>query len=126
MRMIVKTSQITIDGERLTLQQLAAFIEDPSIQVALSPRAIETVQETRRQVEKWLTKERRVIYGITTGLGKLKDFVVEERDQAIFQQRILYSHAVGIGPYFPDDVVRLAILKDLPRFIFSTIETTLR
>jgi histidine ammonia-lyase len=108
--MIVKTSQITIDGERLTLQQLAAFIEDPSIQVALSPRAIETVQETRRQVEKWLTKERRVIYGITTGLGKLKDFVVEERDQAIFQQRILYSHAVGIGPYFPDDVVRLAML----------------
>src|SRR5690606_40590488 len=96
--------RITIDGKGLTLQQLASFIEDPSIRVAVSPRAIEAVQETRRQVEKWLTEERRVIYGITTGLGKLKDFVVDERDQEIFQQKILYSHAVGIGPYFPDDV----------------------
>lgn len=102
--------RITIDGKGLTLQQLASFIEDPSIRVAVSPRAIEAVQETRRQVEKWLTEERRVIYGITTGLGKLKDFVVDERDQEIFQQKILYSHAVGIGPYFPDDVVRLAML----------------
>ena len=57
-----------------------------------------------------MTEERRGIYGITTGLGKLKDFVVDERDQEIFQQKILYSHAVGIGPYFPDDVVRLAML----------------
>lgn len=104
------TNQITIDGESLTLQQLAAFVKDPSIRVALSPRAMDKVKKTRREVAKWLTEERRVIYGITTGLGKLKDFVVEERDQAIFQQKILYSHAAGIGPPFPEDVVRLAML----------------
>ncbi|NGQ93944.1 aromatic amino acid lyase [Brevibacillus sp. SYP-B805] len=108
--MPVETKQIIIDGETLSLQQMTSFLEDPSIQVALSPQARERVQKSRRQVERWLTAERKVIYGITTGLGKLKDYVVAERDQANFQQNILYSHAVGLGPCFPDDVVRLAML----------------
>ncbi len=102
--------QLIIDGESLTLEQLTAFIENPQIVVKLAATARETVQAYRSQVEKWLVEEHKVIYGITTGLGKLKDYVVDEQDQAIFQQNILRSHAVGLGPDLPEQVVRLALL----------------
>lgn len=101
---------IILDGETLTYKQLTEFIENPSIQVQISSKAKDRVHLYRSTVEKWLVEEKKVIYGITTGLGKLKDFVVEEQDQSNFQQKILRSHAVGLGPYFPETIVRLAML----------------
>ncbi|WP_018130491.1 HAL/PAL/TAL family ammonia-lyase [Effusibacillus pohliae] len=101
---------LVIDGTSLTMKQISDFIESPDIPIVLAPEAREKVARARRQIEKWLAEERKIIYGITTGLGKLKDHLVEEKDQEIFQRKILYSHAIGLGPTFPDEVVRLAML----------------
>lgn len=108
--MSVQLKQCTLDGNSLTYQQLAEYIEDPYIQILLSPQAKEQVDFYRAEVDKWLVTEKKVIYGVTTGLGKLKDFVVDEQDQHLFQRKILLSHAAGIGEYFPEVVVRLSML----------------
>jgi histidine ammonia-lyase len=103
--------ELILDGMTLTTHDLIAYGGDSSAyRVTLSPQARKRVQKYRSQVERWLVEEHRVIYGITTGLGKLKDYVVDERDQAQYQQNILYSHAVGLGPCFPDEVVQTAML----------------
>jgi histidine ammonia-lyase len=101
---------LVIDGTSLTMKQIFDFMEIPAMRIILAPEAREKVARARHQVDKWLAEDRKMIYGITTGLGKLKDYVVDEKDQEIFQKKILVSHAVGLGPAFPDEVVRLAML----------------
>ena len=103
-------STIVLDGYTLTLEDINNFIENKDIVVEISEKALETVRAARTQLEKWLKEDGKVIYGVTTGLGKLKDFMVGEEEQALFQKNTLYSHAVGIGPYFHNDISRLAML----------------
>jgi len=61
------------------------------------------------QLVEWL-RTGTPIYGITRGLGPLKDEILDEAEELEFQKRILISHATGIGPLFPDDIARLALL----------------
>lgn len=103
-------NRLIIDGYSLTLKQISAFIEDPSMQVAISPEAEERVIRSRQQIDKLVKKAGKLVYGIHTGLGKLKDYRIEDADQETFQRNILYSHATGVGPYFEDAIARLAML----------------
>lgn len=86
------------------------FINNPKMKVKLCRKAKKRVNHFRSAVNKWVTKDKKVIYGVTTGLGKLKDSVINLEQQNEFQQNILLSHAVGLGPLFPRQIVRLAML----------------
>ena len=99
-----------LDGHSLTLEQVLSVGRDRSLQVEVAPEALERVKQAREQVETWVRQERRVIYGVTTGLGKLKDFAVREEDQEAFQRNILRSHAAGIGPVWEERIVRMAMV----------------
>lgn len=101
---------ITLDGNSLTFKQVLEYLENKSMQVQISDGTRQKVSSAREQIKKWLLADKKVVYGLTTGLGKLKDYVIDEEDQWIFQRNILYSHAVGLGPYFDQDIVRLAML----------------
>ena len=105
-----ETEHLILDGQSLSYDKIVAYIENPQLQVILSDEAIKRVKHYRSAVDQWLVEDKKVIYGVTTGLGKLKDYVVDEQDQNEFQQKILLSHAVGLGPDFPELVVRLAML----------------
>ncbi|MBC2582635.1 histidine ammonia-lyase [Clostridium sp. DJ247] len=101
---------IVLDGYSLSMDKIIEFIENRTITVKISNEARKRVSFTRDQVEKWLREDNKVIYGVTTGLGKLKDFSVSEEDQQVFQKNILRSHAAGVGDCFHDDIVRLSML----------------
>ncbi|MEH7342356.1 aromatic amino acid ammonia-lyase [Bacillus sp. JJ1532] len=105
-----QTGELIIDGQSLSYNKIVEYIENPKLQVSLSAQAKDRVKLFRSAVDQWLVDEKKVIYGVTTGLGKLKNFVVDECNQNEFQRKILLSHAVGLGPNFPDPVVRLAML----------------
>lgn len=105
-----KICEIVLDGNSLTIDQLIAFIEDDAIVVSISDKARDRIQKARYQVEEWLEEGDRTIYGITTGVGKLKDYKVLETEQELYQKKILHSHAVGMGPFFEDAIVRLAMI----------------
>ncbi|MBS4219635.1 aromatic amino acid lyase [Bacillus sp. FJAT-49711] len=108
--MTCEHKNLILDGYSLTYEKIIEFIENPSVQITLSESTVERVKDYRSAVDQWLIEEKKAIYGVTTGLGKLKDYVVDEQDQNQFQRNILLSHAVGLGPDFPEEVVRLAML----------------
>ncbi len=102
-------SSLALDGNTLTVDQALAFLRNPTA-VSVAPHALDRVRASHQGVEQALRAGSKRIYGFHTGLGRLKDFLVEEGDQAQFQTNILNSHAAGIGPYFNDDICRLSML----------------
>ncbi|MFT9077352.1 HAL/PAL/TAL family ammonia-lyase [Ethanoligenens sp.] len=108
----MSTNTLVIDGYSLTAETVRSFLET-NPRVVLAPDAEERVENAHRQVEKWLREGERPVYGITTGLGKLKDFRVGPDAQELFQKKILLSHAAGIGEPFDDATVRLSMLLRL-------------
>ena len=53
------------------------------------------------------------VYGLTTGLGALKNKRISPQDLRQFQRNILMSHAVGVGPNYSTEVVRAIMLARL-------------
>ncbi len=73
--------------------------------VSLSPSLIERIKHLRLRIEKF-TAEGRVMYGINTGFGALKDTVILPDYLKDLQHNIVRSHAVGVGEAVSEDIVR--------------------
>lgn len=108
--MTIIDNTLVIDGDSLTMAHIIAFIENKDIKVRIATRAKERINNTRRQIEEMLQENGKVIYGLHTGLGRLKDYIVLRTDQEQYQRNILYSHASGVGICFDDVIVRLLML----------------
>ena len=65
--------------------------------VRLSPPAIQKMNRSRRLVERLLS-EHQVVYGVTTGFGKLADQKISEGEIRELQTNLIRSHACGVGP----------------------------
>jgi len=49
-----------------------------------------------------------IIYGVTTGFGRMANVVIDAADTATLQRNLVRSHAAGTGPPLPADQVRAA------------------
>ena len=67
------------------------------------------MEEARAVVER-LVAAGEVVYGITTGFGDLATTFIPPADARRLQENLLVSHAVGVGPALPRDVVRAMLL----------------
>jgi histidine ammonia-lyase len=102
------TLPIPVDGASLTLERVAAVARGDA-RVFIDKDTRERLAKSRREVERRLSSGSPV-YGVTTGYGSLADVLVaDDRIQAL-QVNLVRSHAAGVGPYLPDDVVRAAVL----------------
>ena len=99
---------LRLDGTGLTLEQAVAVVRGGGT-VSLARGVLPRLRRARRVIETAL-REKRVIYGITTGFGALATEVISPDRQRTLQRNILLSHAAGVGPPFPDEVVRMALL----------------
>src|SRR5262245_66382204 len=63
------------------------------------------MERSQRQLETLLASGH-VIYGLTTGCGPLCDRPVDAADVGRFQLNLVRSHASGLGPAHPPEVVR--------------------
>jgi histidine ammonia-lyase len=104
-------STILLDGEHLTIEEVitAAHARPGQLVIELSPEARANVERARTAVERFLA-EGRVVYGITTGFGALKDKLIPLDQVRDLQRNIVMSHAVGVGPAFETGVVRAMML----------------
>ena len=75
----------------------------------LSEEAEIKVIKARETVEKAL-KDKRVIYGLTTGFGALSDVVISKEQTKQLQRNILMSHATGVGNYLDEEITRATLL----------------
>jgi len=77
--------------------------------VELDPGAAERMRASRSVIER-LVAEGATVYGVTTGFGDLADVRIEPSQTAELQRNLVRSHAAGVGPPLPDDVVRAMLL----------------
>ena len=98
---------VTIDGSALTVDQVVAVARGAPVQLA--PSAIPGIQRAQQAVEDFVAREE-IVYGITTGFGAFKDRIISPDQVKTLQRNIVMSHAVGVGPLLPTDVVRAMIL----------------
>src|SRR3954463_8830285 len=86
---------IEIDGNNLTLEQLAA-ISSGHEQVRLAPESLQRIQRSRKTVEDILASGR-AVYGINTGFGKLVEVRIPPDELRQLQINLVRSHCCGVG-----------------------------
>jgi len=100
--------RVVLTGADLTVTDVEAVARH-GVAAALDIHARERMQEARDVIES-LVAEGAVVYGVTTGFGDLATTFVPPERSAELQRRLLMSHAAGVGPPFPREVVRAMLL----------------
>src|SRR5919205_526238 len=102
------SDEILLDGESLSIGDVyrVAIERAP---VAFAPRARQRVARTRAIVDDVVTRNE-VVYGITTGFGKLSEVAIPPDRLAELQVNLVRSHAAGVGPLLPEHEVRAMML----------------
>lgn len=95
---------ININGQNLTLKNLVD-ISRFGKKVHLDKDAKDKVKKSREIVES-IERDKKIVYGITTGFGKFANVTISTEDCKILQRNLILSHACGTGNPLPTDVVR--------------------
>ena len=98
-----------IDGESLTLEALEAVARGEAPPVRLAETARERMLRSRAVVERAVDSGA-VVYGVTTGFGRLADVAIPRERIAELQLNLIRSHACGVGPPLPSEEVRAVVL----------------
>ncbi|MDX1614209.1 MAG: histidine ammonia-lyase [Candidatus Promineifilaceae bacterium] len=77
--------------------------------VELDPDVLPRIERSRAAVEAFVARGD-VVYGITTGFGRFKDRIIDPGETRRLQRNLVRSHAVGVGPDLPQEVVRAMLL----------------
>lgn len=100
---------ITLDEPgRLRLSLLDECLGLP-LQVQVAAAARKRVQQGRALVEQ-LARSGAAVYGVNTGFGHLKNKRIAPDQLELLQENLIISHAVGVGPPAPPDIVRWMLL----------------
>jgi len=86
---------LELNGQQLTLQQIVDVASGKE-QVTLGAEARARVEEARRVVEQ-IVAQKRTVYGVNTGFGKLSDVTIEPADLRQLQFNLVRSHSCGLG-----------------------------
>jgi histidine ammonia-lyase len=97
-----------IDGESLTIEDVYR-VARLNEKVALAESVKSKVERSRKIVEGY-TKEEKVAYGITTGLGELCNVSIPKDHVDQLQKNLIRSHSTGVGKCLDEKFVRAAIL----------------
>lgn len=103
--------KLTLDGQSLALSDLEPLLRESAngelVQLAVSKAAMQRVRRARRLVEEHV-RAGDVVYGLTTGFGKLKNVAIAEDDLEELQRNLVLSHCCGVGDKLPLHEVRIA------------------
>ena len=99
---------ITLNGSDLTVTQVVAAARHGET-VALAPEAIAAMRVSRAVVQDFLAGGEPV-YGLTTGVGERKAYLLDPAERQRFNHRLVLNHRIAQGDAAPADVVRGAML----------------
>jgi histidine ammonia-lyase len=97
-----------LNGEQIPLVQLAA-VAVAGEAVHISPAARPRISASRKLIEQIIARDA-VIYGVTTGFGKLSDVRIRRDELQQLQLNLVRSHACGIGNPLSEPEVRAMML----------------
>ena len=99
---------ITLNGRDLTVTQVVAAARHGET-VALAPEALAAMRRSRAIVQDVLAGGKPV-YGLTTGVGERKAYLLDPAARQRFNHRLVLNHRIAQGDAAPADVVRGAML----------------
>lgn len=105
---------LEITGDYLSIKDIIKVSRNYE-PIKLSPYAKERIAEGYLNLQKSKSKNPK-IYGMSTGVGSMKDIFIPFLQREQYQKNILLSHAIGTGSYFDEEVVRAAILLKVNSF----------
>ncbi len=88
-------AEITLNGNDLSLDQLAAVAEGAP--VGFSASALAAMHASRGVVDGAVARGE-VVYGVNTGFGNFADVRIGAADLQALQRNLVRSHAAGVGP----------------------------
>jgi histidine ammonia-lyase len=100
--------RMQLDGQTLTLTEIATVaLGDTAVQVSASARS--RVLASRKVIEDIVARDA-VVYGVSTGFGKLSDVRIPRGELGQLQLNLVRSHACGIGNPLSEPEVRAMML----------------
>lgn len=102
------TVEYTLDGRRLTLESLDAGL-GKRVRVALADSIWRRIESSAQAVRR-IASEAAAAYGINTGFGHLCTKRIPPDQVETLQTNLILSHAVGVGPPAPPEIVRWMML----------------
>lgn len=102
--------ELILNGNTLTCSDLTAC--RTPIPVSISRDARARCRASRELLERMI-RERRVIYGVTTGFGDSVDTAVDPEAAERLQYNLVRYHRIGTGPYFSQEETRAILLTRL-------------
>jgi histidine ammonia-lyase len=100
--------RVVLDGGNLTIDGVHA-VASHYAQVELAPAARERMSATQKVVA-GIVERNDVVYGVTTGFGKLSEVAIPPDRLAELQVNLVRSHSAGVGPHLPVREVRAMML----------------
>jgi histidine ammonia-lyase len=97
-----------LTGQPLSLSEIAA-VALGDISIAVAPSAHSRIHDSRKVVEEIVARSG-IVYGVSTGFGKLADVQIPTGELRQLQLNLVRSHACGIGRPLAIPEVRAMIL----------------
>ena len=99
---------IEINNKSLSLELLRNILTE-EIVISLSKGLKEKIAHSSKYVKN-KSEGNDSIYGINTGFGNLANVKIDKQDLKKLQRNLVSSHAVGVGAFLPNKIVKLIIV----------------
>ena len=99
---------VVLDGRSLTIADVEAVARGGR-RVSLSDDARSRMLHANEHVDR-IARNREVVYGVTTGFGKLSEVAIPHERLAELQVNLVRSHASGVGEQLSRDATRAMML----------------
>jgi len=98
---------VIITGEDLTLDEVFQTANGRKVQLSADAeqRILKAYQTVKEKID-----EKKPVYGITTGFGKLSNITINQTQSSQLQKNLIMSHACGVGKPFSEEVTRAIML----------------
>lgn len=109
-----------IDGHVLIEERL--LTEEEIMEIVYHGKKVELSDQCKQKIQiaenfiKEQVEKGKIIYGVTTWFGSNSDKVISASDAGKLQENLLLSHACGVGEYFKDEFIRMALLLRILNF----------
>ena len=102
---------LVVENQLVTLKDLRAAWSE-TVEVSLGDDARRRIAESSELIDD-IVAAGDCVYGVNTGFGMLANVHIERDDLGQLQENLVRSHAVGVGPDLPDEIVRLVMLMKI-------------
>ena len=101
---------IELTGQGLSIEQLAAVARAGEPVAALGEEVRQRMQRSHEWVERSITQDGKVIYGVNTGFGSLANRQISASDARKLSRNLIVLCCCGVGRKLPEEVVRAMML----------------